>query len=155
MSTGLFGPKTMATSVAALNINPSDISTPMITSLFLERAKANSTYRNPFLVAIRQTADSLRDGEEQQTEERRLEQMCTLAVTHLGPHSAFDHLKSDSTTCGNPNENEHTKNALTASAYVGNIEMLRTLVIKGANINSASKYLGKPLWAAAKQGHDE
>lgn len=129
-----------------------------LTSQYLRtRVLADRAGNNQLVNTIRRTMKLLSDEAGRHSEpppDKYIDELCTVAVVQKGGYTVLIDLRTD----GGPAEHqlhEDTQHLLTAAAYTGKIELLRALLEKSADVNTGSRYFGKPLQAAAYAGHTD
>lgn len=111
---------------------------------------------NSLLSTISRTAQLIEDSHQQQMDTPKdavLGALCALALFHLGSTKAAKMMYSDPKV-GDQSPDD-LANLLIAAAFLGNVELVNSLLREGADANSKSAYLGAPLQAAATKGHYE
>ena len=102
------------------------------------------------------TQSLLDDGEVEAGQERRLEYLhalCSAAAYNMSSRKISELLKSDH--AAETNFFDSSKHVLAASAAVGSMHMLKTLLSKGADPNFKSEYFGFALQNAARIGRED
>lgn len=84
---------------------------------------------------------------------RITEGLLAAPVFHLGPYSAAKMMVSESRTC--QISSSDSSHILAATAFLGKLDVVTSLLHKGVDVNTDSTYFGFPLRAAAGQGHVE
>ena len=129
----------------------------LISQYLRTRVLANHAGKNQLVNTIRRTMELLSDEADrhsEQPQDKYIDELCTVAVVQKGGYAVLIDLRTE---CG-PAEHqplEDTQHLLTAAAYTGKIEVLRALLEKNADVNTGSRYFGKPLQAAAYAGHND
>ena len=124
-----------------------------MSKILLKRVENSGNLENRFLTTIRRTAQSIRLLYEQIdiSENDILQAVCEAAVTHLGSSKVAKEM-------GDSKSDEHDLlvddlgDLLVVVAFLGNLDLTKRLLLKGASVNHRSLFFGTPLQAAASQG---
>ena len=120
--------------------------------LLLERFNSISSDRNSLLSSIHNTSRLLKDGYQQRMDKPMgdiIQALCTAAVFHLGSKATGIRIGEEFNECAQSGDD--LESLLTAAALLGNLDLVKSLLGRGTNVNNISKDFGSALQAAVAQ----